>query len=236
MPTVASWIEQLNKKSQDIERESDDDDSEDEDWVPTEEKKDSKDESTNQLNEMSNAKSTEPAEPVENEAKQEDDRKRKADLWSSFLKDVKGPKLKVAKTVSEVEQKDDIEKTSTFKNNSDDDMKVEKSAFTSGNADRLKSTGEKFSCNGFTSDLVEVKRVYDFAGEEIVVTEKVACSSKEVIYQTDLRENDRKVNLADDELSTAYTCRTGKPQIENERPDSNGATMNTSSGKMWINF
>ena len=68
MPTVASWIDELNSrkaKQGGGNSDDDDDDSEDEDWVPTEDKKSSKQISNSGSLGVSDAKPPEPVESKE---------------------------------------------------------------------------------------------------------------------------------------------------------------------------
>ena len=125
MATVGDWVKNLDDAN------NSDEDSDDTDWVPPPEKVEVQQTETVEIT------------PEEILIKEENEKKRKANLWDSFLTGVKRPKL--------------IEKTAT-------DSEPIKMPFTEQKEAVIK----------------EVKRVYDFAGEEVIVTEKVACNENNV--------------------------------------------------------
>ena len=137
MATVGDWVKNLDDAN------NSDEDSDDTDWVPPPEKVEVQQTETVEIT------------PEEILIKEENEKKRKANLWDSFLTGVKRPKL--------------IEKTAT-------DSEPIKMPFTE----------QKESLSVRNSDVTpeavirEVKRVYDFAGEEVIVTEKVACNANNV--------------------------------------------------------
>jgi len=135
MTTVDDWVKHINSIN------DEDDDSEDEDYVPPIEKE------TVELNQ-------EPPVTAEEQQKREEcERKRKSNLWNSFLSDVKRPK-----------------KVNVSASGKDAALKLP------GNVDA--SEKPQFP----EPAKQEVTRVYDFAGEQILlkemVSERVKCSDK----------------------------------------------------------
>ena len=141
MATVGDWVKSLDDAN------NSDEDSDDTDWVPPSEKVEVQHTETVEIT------------PEEILVKEENERKRKANLWDSFLTGVKRPKIK--------------DKTAT-----DSELL------------NIPSTDQKERLSVRNSDdtpdavIKEVKRVYDFAGEEVIVTEKVACNANNVEPET----------------------------------------------------
>ncbi|XP_075254587.1 craniofacial development protein 1-like isoform X2 [Convolutriloba macropyga] len=133
MTTVSTWVKNLEDVN------SDDDDSEDDDWVPPPEKEEEQPPPKPDI------------DPENVKQNEENERKRKANLWDSFLSGVKRPKKDQNLSVSKSNPKLSEIKTD----------------------EEIKSN----VCNQPEAELKEVQRVYDFAGEEIVITEKVSVKS-----------------------------------------------------------
>ncbi len=171
MSSVSDWIKELNHSSKG-EEEEDDDDSEDEDWVPLPDME-------KELDRETDKEKAEVVDAAAEEEAKEKDKKRKADLWSSFLSDVGGPKRKAAKISAPLTEQEAADATSdinhpksTSKPENDKAASAECKNSTAGNSSVFESISK-------STDTVTVKKVYDFAGEEVVVTEEVSVRSKE---------------------------------------------------------
>ena len=180
------------------------------------------------------------------EAKQEDDRKRKADLWSSFLKDVKGPKPKVAKlssdSITEQEKNESISggkiqersSDSTILTESVSDCREKKDPKPNPTADKKSSPSKTTD----SSEWIEVKRVYDFAGEEIVVTEKVAATSKQASPPITEVENAEKSQSSDEKSasSTKDSADRLAPIKDQESVSASPLITNSATGTIYLKY